>query len=420
MKEPKGKILYLCADTGIPYWGTKGGSIHMREFVSNLLNRGYDITVVARGADINGQRYKSVMYFDLPPLPDSASGIKPIDPNGDEKASAEMILFDHNSGIESFISTLHSRNNFDLIYERYSLFCQAGLHFARANGLPFTLEVNAPLVSEASEYRGLMLKDLAKSVEKRLFAEADHVISVSDEVAGYIKGIAPGAVVSVVPNGVTVERFLNKGGTKDIDLPIERFDDSDYVVGFVGSLKPWHGVDILIDSFAKLPENGIKSRLLVVGGKGKQKSDLKQKCRELGLKGRVKFTGSVEHDTIPAFLKMTDVLVAPYPDLSDFYFSALKIFEYMAAGKAIVASSIGQIREILIHEETALLVPPGDIEALRDALLRLKNDPNLREKLGENARAEAMAKHTWNSRLETISGIFQDLMTGVKTESGKS
>ncbi len=419
MKEPKGKILYLCADTGIPYWGTKGGSIHMREFVSGLLNRGYDITVVARGADLNGHKYKSVLYFDLPPLPDNASGIKPIDPNGGEKASAEMILFDRNSGIESFISKLHSQNNFDLIYERYSLFCQAGLQFAQTNGLPFAMEVNAPLVSEASEYRGLILKDLAKSVEQRLFTEADHIISVSDEVADYIKSIAAEARISVIPNGVTVERFLNKGGMKDIDLPIERFDDSDYVVGFVGSLKPWHGVDILIDSFAALPKNGIKNRLLVVGGKGKQKSDLKQRCRELGLKGRVKFTGFVEHDTIPAFLEMADVLVAPYPDLSDFYFSALKIFEYMAAGKAIVASSIGQIREILVNEETALLIPPGDIEALRDALIRLKNDPNLRKKLGENARAEAIAEHTWSSRLETVSGIFQDLMAGAKTESGK-
>ncbi|MEE9554996.1 MAG: glycosyltransferase family 4 protein [candidate division Zixibacteria bacterium] len=419
MSESKRKILYLCADTGIPYWGTKGGSIHMREFVSNLQKQGYDITVVARGADANGHQYNSVLYFDLPPLPDSVAGENSAAATVDNKISAEMNLFDHNNAVETFISMLHSQSNFDLIYERYSLFCQAGLKFARANGLPFTLEVNAPLVVEAAEYRGLAQKDLAISVAQHLFEDADHIISVSDEVAGYIKSVAPGAAVSVIPNGVTVEQFTNSDGLKDIDLSFDRFDKSDFVVGFVGSLKPWHGVEILIDSFADLSKNEIKDRLLVVGGKGKLKSELKQKCRELGLKGRVKFTGSVEHETIPAFLEMADVLVAPYPDLNDFYFSALKIFEYMAAGKAIVASSIGQIEEILVHEQTALLVPPGDAVALRDALLRLKNDPGLRKKLGENARIEAVAKHTWNSRLKTVSRIFEDLMAGAKTESGK-
>jgi len=224
-----------------------------------------------------------------------------------------------------------------------------------------------------------------------------------------VKSVVPGAVVSVVPNGVTVERFADIEKKVTADLPISRYDDSDFVVGFVGSLKPWHGIEVLIDAFSRLPDNDARNRLLIVGGKGKQKAELKDLCRKMGLKRKVKLTGAVEHDTIPALLQMTDVLVAPYPDLADFYFSALKIFEYMAAGKAIVASSLGQIEKILAHEQSALLVPPGDVDALRDALLRLKKDPELRRKLGENARIEAIGKHAWKSRLRTVAVVFEEL-----------
>ena len=418
MRKSKKKLLYLCADTGIPYWGTKGGSIHMREFVANLKQLDYDITVVARGADSNGNEYESVTYFDLPPIPDDISENDLASSDGNEKIASEMTLFGHNTGIESLLSMLHSQTDFDLIYERYSLFCKAGLSFAAAHRLPYVLEVNAPLVNEAAEYRGLMLIDLAQSVEKRLFTEADHIVSVSDEVSSYIKSVAPEARVSVIPNGVTIERFTDINIEKASDLPMEPFNDTDFVVGFVGSLKPWHGVEVLINSFSKLPRDDERNRLLIVGGKGKQKSDLKEYCRELGLKGQAKFTGAVEHQAIPALLGMTDVLVAPYPNLIDFYFSALKIFEYMAAGKAIVASSIGQLEKILTHEKNALLVPPGDVDALRDALLRLKGDPDLRKRLGENARSEAVGKHSWKSRIETVSSIFENLTA--KAESKKS
>ena len=388
----------------------------MREFVTNLQEFGYDISVVAK----NGARSEipagSIFYHDLP----AAAEIQGQNSNGhtdnEAKLAVELGRFGNNKGLETFLLDLHAHSNFEIVYERYSLFSIAGLKFARSQGLPFVLEVNAPLIDEASKYRRLVLKDLARSLEKNLFTGADHIIAVSHEVARYISTIAPEARVSTVPNGVTPERFINIKKEKTAGSLISEFDKSDFIICFVGSLKPWHGVDILIDSFAALPEDGRRNMLLIVGGKNKEKSELRRICRERGLKGRVVFTGAVEHDDVPALLDWADVLVAPYPELSGFYFSALKIFEYMAAGKPIVASAIGQIEDILTHEYNALLTPPGDVSALRETLLRLRNDPQLRKTLGANARKEAIEKHTWKHRMKTINDIFLGLLNIRQTD----
>jgi glycosyltransferase involved in cell wall biosynthesis len=111
-------------------------------------------------------------------------------------------------------------------------------------------------------------------------------------------------------------------------------------------------------------------------------------------------------------LKGLDVLAAPYPRLDGFYFSPLKIFEYMAAGKPIVASRIGQVAEILENEKTALLVAPENPEELASALRRLKAERKLAERLGAAAQKEAQEKHTWKARLEIVESIFRSL--GVK------
>lgn len=412
MGKSNHKILYFCADAGIPYWGTKGGSIHMREFVTNLKDIGYRISVVAKNGSAAGERSYSVSYYDLPEGAENRSENSRVNNDEENRLITELSRFGKNTENEIYLRNLNAGEKFDLVYERYSLFSVAGLRLARSLRIPFVLEVNAPLIKEALKYRQLVLRDLAGSVEKHLFLGADHIIAVSQAVADYILNLVPDARVTVVPNGVTADRFTGPWKESAADSILSRYKESDFVVCFVGNLRPWHGVDILIDSFAELPDDGRRNRLLVVGGKGKLKSQLKQKCLDRGLKGKFKFTGAVEHDDIPALLHRADVLAAPYPNLDNFYFSALKIFEYMAAGKPIVASAIGQIEKILTHETNCLLVPPGDTAALRDAILRLKNDPELARKLGKNARKEAVDKHTWKHRMEKIDNIFEELISG--------
>jgi glycosyltransferase involved in cell wall biosynthesis len=171
-------------------------------------------------------------------------------------------------------------------------------------------------------------------------------------------------------------------------------------------------VEILIDSFARISGESDDCHLLIIGDNKKHDKKLEKRCESLGIKDKVTFTGALDYNDVPDKLRQTDVLVAPYPKIDGFYFSSLKVFEYMAAGKAIVASSIGQLSRILTHEKTSLLVPPGDAAALGKALIRLKNDPGLRKRLGEWAQIEARRRHTWSQRADTILEIAEKLKAG--------
>jgi glycosyltransferase involved in cell wall biosynthesis len=392
-------ILYLCADRGITIDGTKGASAHIREFASALIRAGHLVTVVTRGEGFAApvpQPFRSVILpqnpsgltFDI----DSGTGIN-------KEAAADSAEYGQNPYIEDRLLELDSGSGFDVLYERYSLYSVAGLNYARAKGIPFILEVNAPLVQEALRYRRLGLPGLAKTLERHLFSKADSVVAVSRQLADYISMVSPGSNVAVIPNGVDFERFSRCGSSGSIPRG--------FTVGFVGNVRPWHGVDILMRAFAAMWERDRSSRLMIVGDIGKMKSRLEKLKSDLSLKDSVMFVGAVPHESVPGLLSEMDVAVAPYPEIPDFYFSSLKVFEYMAAGLPILTSRIGQIQEILEDGRTALLLPPGDVGALADALARLRDHRGLRQALGEAARLEAKAKHTWEKRLETITALMR-------------
>jgi glycosyltransferase involved in cell wall biosynthesis len=164
-------------------------------------------------------------------------------------------------------------------------------------------------------------------------------------------------------------------------------------VGFVGTLKPWHGVDALIRAFAQASPEMAGARLLIVGD-GPERAGLEQLGATLGI--NVHYTGSVEPDAVPGLVASMDVCVAPYPRLKIFYFSPLKLFEYMAAGRAVIAARTGQVAQVLTHGHDGLLYAAGDERALADAIVRLSGDPGLRAELGANARNTVEARYTWD------------------------
>jgi glycosyltransferase involved in cell wall biosynthesis len=402
------KILYLCADEGIPLYGTKGASAHIRQFVEAMKGAGNDVTVVTRGDGLPSDRAASFKAVFVPKSPGSNFNHGRAHSNfdftqGEVKRIPNKLVLDS-------ILRLGYVEKFDLVYERYSLYSNAGLTFARTAGIPFILEVNSPLIEEAAQYRRLDLPQLAGAIERDLFSSADHVIAVSTEMKGYIKSVAPGARISVVPNGVDIGRFdfLQKSNGQGKFLKLG--GENEISIGFVGNVRPWHGIENLIDSFSILAKEAPNCRLVIVGDTGNSRSEFVSRCAQYSLDGVVSFTGPVPFDEIPSYLRELDIAVAPYPQLANFYFSSLKIFEYMAAGKAIVASRIGQVGEILCDEETALLVPAGDIVAFSAALKKLVRDTRLRGILGENARREAVAKHTWGSRIRDIMAVVDSLM----------
>jgi glycosyltransferase involved in cell wall biosynthesis len=375
------RVAYVCADAGIPVFGSKGCSIHVMEFVRALTSCGAKVTLFAtRLGGCPPAGFEAVNVHDMGV--DRQGGVE-------ERERAAIVTNDE------LRSLLQLKGPFDLVYERFSLFAFAGVEYALAIGVPGILEVNAPLIEEQSQYRRLANRQGAQDAARRAFNAASMLVAVSDEVADYLKQY-PEAYgrVEVVPNGVDPNVFrprANHGVSSR----------AGFTVGFVGSLKPWHGLLDLVAAFAALRQNANDARLLIVG-EGPERPRLEQTLLTHELRDSVRLTGAVSHDEVPSLLAAIDAAVAPYPRLANFYFSPLKLFEYMAAGLPVVASRTGQVAKLIEDGVTGLLYEPGDASGMRAALERLRLEPKLRLKLGSAARAEILRGHTWNAVVTRI------------------
>jgi glycosyltransferase involved in cell wall biosynthesis len=146
------------------------------------------------------------------------------------------------------------------------------------------------------------------------------------------------------------------------------------------------------------------------------RADLEAETRRIGLQEAVTLVGNVPHEEVPRYLALMDVAVAPYPAVEDFYFSPLKLFEYMAGGRPVVASRIGQVAQVIADGLTGLLYEPGDREALIACIRRLRADESLRRDLGQNARI-ACSMNTWRQNAERVVGWVEPLLHHADTRS---
>ena len=348
------RIAYLCGDRGVPVFGAKGASIHVRELTRALHALGHDVRIASprRG----GERPAG---FDVPVDDELPDDFEP-----------------------------------DAIYERYSLNSTAGLRAAAERGIPLLLEVNAPLADEQARYRRLEDGDAARRVERRMIRATTRLIAVSGGIERWLldAGADPERV-TVIANGVDIERFRPLDGAAmraRLGLHGRR------VVGFVGSLKPWHDVATLIRALALLP---LKPHLLVVGD-GPERERLERRAARLDVPAT--FTGAIAHDEVPAHLAALDVAVAPYAADDRFYFSPLKLAEYLAAARPVAAADIGDIRHCIRHGETGSLYPPGDADALAAAIGDLLHDRARAEALGAAGREHVRAAHTWEANAHAV------------------
>lgn len=382
------RIAYVCADRGISVEADTGSAIHVREMVRALAGRGERPTVfAATGGSIAGCTV-DVVDVGGDSLLDELRGrtAKALRVSGRDVArAAELYSMFLN---QTLLGRLEACGPFDLLYERQSLWSLAGLQHARRVGIPYFLEVNAPLVEQQRAYRELEFVEAATTIESLLFEQADRIFVTTAGLVEYVhsRGGSRGKV-RVLSCGAASHLFVRRSAPRTAN-------SEEFVVGFLGTLKPWHGTDVLLDAFALLQERRRGYRLLIVGD-GPLREQIVRACRERGIARAVTMTGSVEHAKVGGYLAQMDVGVASYPQLSEFYFSPLKVWEYAAASVPIVASASGELPVLFPHKEAALLHPPGNARKLARHIERLRDNPELGLRLARKAYRTARA-HTWD------------------------
>jgi glycosyltransferase involved in cell wall biosynthesis len=410
------KILYLCPDLGVPILGSKGASAHVRGLVRALNTAGHSLVVAAPLLSKTAWQAPASLrapVWHVPP----GTGIRravaalrgfAVTLGADASFTGEVrrILYDHE--LLARLRRRFEQDRPDAIYERAALHATAGVALARELGIPHLLELNAPLSLEQTTYRGTGFGKLASEAERWTLTRTHAVLAVSGTLGQYALslGVEPHRV-HVLPNGV--DEGLFQPGPPDRVTRARWALDTGPVLGFVGGLRPWHGVEALPLLLARIRARHPRVRLVVVGD-GPLLAELVSSLRQAGLLEHVVFTGSLPQDEVAALIRQFDVALAPYAEVDHpFYFSPLKIFEYMACGIPPVAAGLGQIREVVRDGETGLLYPAGDDDAFAAACTRLLSDDDLRQRMGKAAAREVRGRYTWQRNAERVVEIARTL-----------
>ncbi len=283
----------------------------------------------------------------------------------------------------------------DAVILRWGRYLSA-LLLCRMMKIPILVELNGPILEEqfapkAERFRWL---PFWQRFEKTVLKLPSHIMVVSEPLREYyIKCGIPEEKISVLPNGVDTARFHPANDGRNIREKLNLQDKT--VVGFSGHFAPWHGLDFLIEAMQEVMRSR-KDIVLLLTGQRNTRVDLPE------LPENTIITGLVPHEEMPDYLAAVDIFVAPYPQIDLFYFSPLKIFEAMSAGKAVLASAQGQICELIEPEQSGLLYPAGDRKIFLQHLYRLIDDAAFRKYLGENARRRMEEHYTWEHNAQRV------------------
>jgi glycosyltransferase involved in cell wall biosynthesis len=398
------KVAYLSCDPGVPLIGTGGSSIHVQEMVRALRALGHDVTLYSRNPGSEPQAEGGIRFVPLDGLAGEAMRAMARDTAElDPHLHREISRLYYSEYAKQTLLPFLTADRPDIIYERYSLFSYAGVEIAAALGVPLLLEVNAPLTREASRHRGLVLRETAELLERRIFREADALLAVSEDVAQYARDLGVESErISVVTTGVDIERFRPASG----DNVRERHAiASRYVLGFVGSLKPWHDIETVLGALELLITDGVPAHLLVVGdgpqlGLLRSRSDLPITC-----------VGAVPHEEIPAYLAAMDIVVVPYAAGGACYFSPIKLYEAMAMARPVAGARAGQVADVIADGENGVLYEPGEAPDLAAKGRQVFDMPDRGARFGEAAR-RSVTEHTWEAAAKRVLAIAEGLGAG--------
>ena len=373
------KILYCAIDQTVP--GTRGGSVHVEAVAEGLAALGHDVHVLVTpgGPFPTGP----VRWIAMPP------------PLGRKE-----LRWARGPAVRRVAEAIRP----DVVIERYYNFGGEGIGAAARVGAAAVLEVNAPVIDYPGSAKQLIDRALLfqpmRRWRERICARADIIVTPS---AAILPAGTPPARIVELEWGADTELFR-----PDVAGPAPFARPAETVAVFAGAFRSWHGAEHLATAIRQLRERGRRDIGAVFIGEGPELPRVRQAARGLG---GVLFTGALPHDRMPAALAACDIGVAPFdirrhaPLALGFYWSPLKIFEYMAAGLPVVAPAVGRIPTLVAHRGEGLLYQPSEPGALAAALETLA-DPHLRQQFGAAARQRAAREYSWAAHCKALESAM--------------
>jgi glycosyltransferase involved in cell wall biosynthesis len=385
-------ILYAAIDTPIP--GTHGGSVHALELCRALSRRGHDLHILAPAG-------------------------RPTAPHGPRGEVASAAL----PGDRVWLHRLARPPRFlewsavgkvrrlaravapDVIVERFYTFGGAGIWAAHDLGLPAVLEVNSPARAFPGSWRDRIDR---LSVVRPVDRWRRRVLRWSDAVYATSKHLVPPELqpdVTVVTNGVDTQRFKPMRQSR-ADGPLR--------CAYVSSFRSWHGAEDLVEAVRICDRKGIPLQVTCLGH-GPRWAAARAAATRAGLVDTLQFIGEVAYDQVPGYLADADVGLAPFsPDAFSalqlgWFWSPIKIFEYLAAGLAVVTVDIPELRDLL-PGAVARFYRAGQPAALADELEWLSSNRTRLEDSRQAARSLAESRYTWDHQAAVVETLLQDVV----------
>ncbi len=432
LADDKLRVAYLFQNTGTDFSKPYAAQLHILHTIQGLQKRGHHASLMAlypkrrviytddldavvsdRLADSHFARIgksdgKILRFFE--------SGLRRIQSLFD---LPYMALFDD---FRMYEAARYNLLGIHVIHERYYGTAIGGALVSRKLGIPFVLEVNADLFDQ-SHAQKTPIKGLQRRIflekTKYCFDQADKIICVSEQLRVHLikKWNLPPEKTVTLECAADVEAFGQMYDTQVVRQNLNFGEEP--VVIWIGGFYVWHDLDLLLKSFVKVL-NVIPNAKLVLVGDGKNRLPFEQKVLEKGLERSVRMMGLIEHSKVPELLSIADVAVAPAPSMDAHNGGTgapLKLFEYMAAGKAIVASNVYQSASVIQDDHTGILVEPGNVDRFAEAMIRVLIDRGERERLARNARQRAEERHSWEHYTKLLENIYYDVLTNKANKS---
>ncbi|MEM6803680.1 MAG: glycosyltransferase family 4 protein [Bacteroidota bacterium] len=405
------KIIYYSPHPYLNLSSPSGYGTHMREMIHAFEELGHEVLPLIAG----GTEQVESSSVQLSPS-STKSFLKKLIPSILWQSLKDMRLLQFDKEMKQRLKEKIAQFQPDFIYERLNYMQLSGVEACREMGVTHFFEINSPYVKEKVELEGeSWLKSKALSTEKSQLGLTDKSFTVTNALADYLKEthmLSEGAAnIDILPNAIDPEKFTANEAQLEKIRSRYTIQAEEDMIGFVGSIQKWHGVDILIKGFAAISQDFPKARLLIVGG-GESFEELQSLAKELGIYEKCIFTGNVPHHEVPSYIHFMDITVIAN---TNWYCSPIKIFEYGALNKAIIAPDKSAVRDVMEDNKHGVLIEPNT-ESLSKAMRTLLEDIPLREELAKNFHNQVMEKHTWQKNAELVLHHFRAIQSSPKRE----